>query len=92
MSCSRRCSRRPSTAGARLESRLECRGRRALQPASDLYVVGRGLGLGVAQEAALKLKETCGLHAEALSAAELRHGPMALVAPDFPVADVRAER
>ena len=50
-----------------------------------LYVVGRGLGLGVAQEAALKLKETCGLHAEAFSAAEVRHGPMALVGPDFPL-------
>jgi glutamine---fructose-6-phosphate transaminase (isomerizing) len=56
-----------------------------LRPARDLYVVGRGLGLGVAQEAALKLKETCGLHAEALSAAELRHGPMALVQVGFPV-------
>jgi glutamine---fructose-6-phosphate transaminase (isomerizing) len=56
-----------------------------LQPARDLYVVGRGLGLGIAQEAALKLKETCGLHAEALSAAELRHGPMALVKAGFPV-------
>jgi glucosamine--fructose-6-phosphate aminotransferase (isomerizing) len=50
-----------------------------------LYVLGRGLGLGVAQEAALKLKETCGLHAEAFSAAEVRHGPMALVGPDFPL-------
>jgi glutamine---fructose-6-phosphate transaminase (isomerizing) len=57
----------------------------SLQPARDLYVVGRGLGLGIAQEAALKLKETCGLHAEALSAAELRHGPMALVQVGFPV-------
>jgi len=56
-----------------------------LESARDLYVVGRGLGLGIAQEAALKLKETCGLHAEALSAAELRHGPMALVQPGFPV-------
>ena len=56
-----------------------------LQPAQDLYVVGRGLGLAIAQEAALKLKETCGLHAEGLSAAELRHGPMALVQPGFPV-------
>jgi len=56
-----------------------------LEPARDLYVVGRGLGLGVAQEAALKLKETCGLHAEALSAAELRHGPMSLVQVGFPV-------
>jgi glutamine---fructose-6-phosphate transaminase (isomerizing) len=56
-----------------------------LRSATDLYVVGRGMGLGVAQEAALKLKETCGLHAEAVSAAELRHGPMALVRPGFPV-------
>jgi glucosamine--fructose-6-phosphate aminotransferase (isomerizing) len=54
-------------------------------PATSLYVIGRGLGLGVAQEAALKLKETCGLHAEALSAAELRHGPMALVRAHFPL-------
>jgi glucosamine--fructose-6-phosphate aminotransferase (isomerizing) len=56
-----------------------------LTPASNLYVIGRGLGLGVAQEAALKFKETCGLHAEALSAAELRHGPMALVRAGFPL-------
>ena len=56
-----------------------------LKPATDLYVVGRGMGLGVAQEAALKLKETCALHAEAVSAAELRHGPMALVRAGFPV-------
>lgn len=50
-----------------------------------LYVIGRGIGLGIAQEAALKFKETCGLHAEAFSAAEVRHGPMALVGPDFPL-------
>jgi len=53
--------------------------------ANDLYVIGRGLGLAVAQEAALKFKETCALHAEAISAAELRHGPMALVRPGFPL-------
>jgi glucosamine--fructose-6-phosphate aminotransferase (isomerizing) len=52
---------------------------------NNLYVIGRGLGLGIAQEAALKFKETCGLHAEALSAAELRHGPMALVRAHFPL-------
>ncbi len=60
----------------------------ALEPlsaASNLYVIGRGVGLGIAQEAALKLKETCGVHAEALSAAEVRHGPLALVKPGFPV-------
>jgi glucosamine--fructose-6-phosphate aminotransferase (isomerizing) len=56
-----------------------------LRQVEHLYVVGRGIGFGAAQEIALKLKETCGLHAEAFSAAEVRHGPMALVGPDFPV-------
>lgn len=56
-----------------------------LASARDLYVIGRGLGFGLAQEAALKLKETCGLHAEAFSAAEVRHGPMALIHAGFPV-------
>jgi glucosamine--fructose-6-phosphate aminotransferase (isomerizing) len=56
-----------------------------LATAQNLYVLGRGVGFGVAEEAALKLKETCGLHAEAFSAAEVRHGPMALVGPNFPV-------
>jgi glucosamine--fructose-6-phosphate aminotransferase (isomerizing) len=56
-----------------------------LRDAHDLFVVGRGLGLGAAQEAALKLKETCGLHAEAFSSAEVMHGPMAIVGAGFPV-------
>jgi glucosamine--fructose-6-phosphate aminotransferase (isomerizing) len=59
--------------------------RKRLMRARHLYVLGRGIGFGVAQEAALKFKETCGLHAEAFSAAELRHGPMALVGADFPI-------
>ncbi|WP_207796736.1 SIS domain-containing protein [Sphingomonas oleivorans] len=56
-----------------------------LRDVRGLYVIGRGLGLGIAQEAALKFKETCGLHAEAFSAAEVRHGPMALVKQGFPL-------
>jgi glucosamine--fructose-6-phosphate aminotransferase (isomerizing) len=56
-----------------------------LSGAEHLYVVGRGIGLGLAQEAALKLKETCARHAEALSAAELMHGPLTLAGPEFPV-------
>ena len=56
-----------------------------LRDAKNLFVLGRGVGFGVAQEAALKFKETCGLHAEAFSAAEVLHGPMALVKPGFPV-------
>ena len=51
--------------------------------ASHLFVIGRGLGLGIAQELALKFKETCGLHAEAFSGAEVRHGPQALLAGRF---------
>jgi glucosamine--fructose-6-phosphate aminotransferase (isomerizing) len=49
------------------------------------YVLGRGPSLPMAQEAALKLKETAGLHAEAYSAAEVLHGPMELVTKGFPV-------
>jgi glucosamine--fructose-6-phosphate aminotransferase (isomerizing) len=51
----------------------------------NMFVIGRGFGLGAALEAALKFKETCSLHAEAFSAAEVRHGPMAIVGRDFPV-------
>jgi glucosamine--fructose-6-phosphate aminotransferase (isomerizing) len=50
-----------------------------LRSAEMAYVIGRGPGLGIAQEAALKLKETCGIQAEAFSAAEVRHGPMPVV-------------
>ena len=53
----------------------------AINALADLVAVG----FGIAQEAALKFKETCGVHAEAFSAAEVRHGPMALVGPGFPV-------
>jgi len=56
-----------------------------LTGARNLFVIGRGYGLAVAQEAALKLKETCALHAEAFSSAEVRHGPMAIVGDGFPI-------
>ena len=56
-----------------------------LAPAHNLFVLGRGVGLAIAQEAALKFKETCGLHAEAFSSAEVRHGPMALLRQNLPV-------
>jgi len=55
-----------------------------LATASHLFVIARGVGLGLAQEAALKCKEACALHAEAFSAAEVRHGPQALLGPGFP--------
>lgn len=53
--------------------------------ADNLLVLARGLHYGVAQEAALKLKETCGIHAEAYSAAEFSHGPKRLLAEGVPL-------
>jgi len=49
-----------------------------LRRARRLFCLGRGVGLAIAGEAALKLKETCLLTAEATSSAEFRHGPLAL--------------
>ena len=46
-----------------------------LARAQSLYVLGRGPAFAIANEAALKFKETCGLHAESFSAAEVLHGP-----------------
>lgn len=53
--------------------------------ASSVVTIGRGPTFAIAYEAALKLKETCELHAEAFSAAEFRHGPIALVSAAYPV-------
>jgi glucosamine--fructose-6-phosphate aminotransferase (isomerizing) len=76
----------------RLPASLAFAAEQDLQPAVErlanvehLYVAARGIGLALAQEAALKLKETCGIHAEALSAAELMHGPLTLAGENFPV-------
>ena len=49
------------------------------------YVIGRGASQPVAQEAALKLKEIAGIHAEAISAAEVMHGPRAIAGRSLPV-------
>jgi glucosamine--fructose-6-phosphate aminotransferase (isomerizing) len=49
------------------------------------FVLGRGPGLGIAAEMALKWKETCRIHAEAFSTAEVLHGPVELVRDGFPV-------
>lgn len=58
---------------------------RPLAGAASLMTIGRGPTLAIAREAALKLKETCALHAEAFSSAEFHHGPIALVSPTYPV-------
>ena len=69
-----------------LSKALECDWSAAALPvaaANSLFTIGRGPGLGVAGEAALKLKETCRLHAESYSAAEVQHGPIALARDRF---------
>lgn len=50
----------------------------ALESSQSLFVLGRGAGYAIAGEASLKFKETCQIHAESYSAAEVQHGPMVL--------------
>ncbi|GLU25380.1 MULTISPECIES: SIS domain-containing protein [Brucella/Ochrobactrum group] len=69
------------TTNATIDSSLASR----LSAINGMYVVGRGTGFAVALEAALKAKETCGIHAEAFSLAEVMHGPIRLVHGNFPV-------
>ncbi|WXL27066.1 SIS domain-containing protein [Ectopseudomonas mendocina] len=57
----------------------------ALRDSQRLLVIGRGTGFAIAQEAALKFKETCSIQAEAFSSAEVRHGPMALIDEHYPM-------
>jgi glucosamine--fructose-6-phosphate aminotransferase (isomerizing) len=47
--------------------------------------LGRGYQFPVALEGALKLKEISYIHAEGLPAAEMKHGPIALITPEMPV-------
>jgi glucosamine--fructose-6-phosphate aminotransferase (isomerizing) len=78
------CSRLPG----RLAKAAELDWSEALGPltsANSVIALGRGPTLAIAREAALKLKETCELHAEAFSAAEFRHGPIALVSTAYPI-------
>jgi glucosamine--fructose-6-phosphate aminotransferase (isomerizing) len=52
--------------------------------AEHMFFIGRVRGWPVAREGAQKLKEISYLHAEAYQAAELKHGPLALIDPDMP--------
>lgn len=56
-----------------------------LSSAKSLAILGRGPTLPIAQEASLKLKEVCNIHAEAFSGADFQHGPIALVSSGYPV-------
>ncbi|MEM0380115.1 MAG: glutamine--fructose-6-phosphate transaminase (isomerizing) [Desulfurococcaceae archaeon] len=51
----------------------------------DMYYLSRSIGLPIAMEGALKMKEIAYIHAEAYPAGESKHGPIALVEEDYPV-------
>lgn len=57
----------------------------AMKGENSLFVLGRGPSLAIANEVALKFKETSAMHAESYSAAEVMHGPKVIVGKDFPV-------
>ncbi|KAE9628193.1 SIS domain-containing protein [Parasedimentitalea maritima] len=59
--------------------------REAIGAHQSLFTLGRGQALAVSNEAALKFKETCQLHAESYSSAEVLHGPVSIVGEGFPV-------
>jgi glucosamine--fructose-6-phosphate aminotransferase (isomerizing) len=59
--------------------------REAMRKADSIFVLGRGPGFAIANEAALKFKETCGIQGESYSAAEVMHGPVSIVTPGYPV-------
>ncbi|WP_045220901.1 glutamine--fructose-6-phosphate transaminase (isomerizing) [Desulfonatronum thioautotrophicum] len=52
--------------------------------ARSFFYLGRGLAFPLALEGALKLKEISYIHAEGYAAGEMKHGPIALIEPEFP--------
>lgn len=56
-----------------------------ITPTQSVFCLGRGPALAMSNEAALKFKETCQLHAESYSSAEVLHGPVSIVGRGFPV-------
>ncbi len=57
---------------------------RAYSDVSSFFYLGRGQSHSLALEGALKLKEISYIHAEGYAAGEMKHGPIALIDPDFP--------
>jgi len=57
----------------------------AISRSSSAYYLSRGVGVPVAKEGALKIKEVAYVHAESYPAGESKHGPIALVENSFPV-------
>ena len=63
----------------------------AFAAADRALLVSRGFNLATALELALKLKETCGLFAEAYSTADFMHGPLVLARADVPTLAIRPD-
>jgi len=59
--------------------------REAITPDRSLFTLGRGPVWAISNEAALKFKETCQIHAESYSSAEVLHGPVSIIDEGFPV-------
>ena len=59
--------------------------------ANDMFFIGRGILYPVALEGALKIKEVAYVHAEGYQAAELKHGPIALLSEKTPVVALLAD-
>ena len=59
--------------------------RAAVGQETSLFTLGRGPTWAMANEAALKFKEVCQIHAESYSSAEVLHGPVSIVDGGFPV-------
>ena len=58
--------------------------RDALGSRNSIFCLGRGPAYAISNEAALKFKETCQIHAESYSSAEVLHGPVSIVDGGFP--------
>ena len=65
--------------------------RAALGGRNSIFCLGRGPAYAISNEAALKFKETCQIHAESYSSAEVLHGPVSIVDSGFPVIALTAE-
>jgi glucosamine--fructose-6-phosphate aminotransferase (isomerizing) len=63
----------------------------AYKDATSSLFLGRGFGVPVAMEGALKLKEISYIHAEAYAAGEMKHGPIALITSEVPVVCVATQ-
>lgn len=74
----------PETLANTIQSDHHAKAVAAFKDIDRTFVISRGFGFPIAQEAALKFKETAGIQAEAFSSAEILHGPFALIQKDRP--------